>query len=43
MAIGDAIPVSKDDDIEEVKEKVRTALLELRDGLPLFQKTKDEV
>lgn len=40
VAIGDPIPVSKDDDIESVKAQVKSAILELRNNLPLYQKTK---
>lgn len=41
VAIGDPIPVSKDDDLEEVKQRYRKALTELRDDLPFYKKTKD--
>ena len=40
IAIGDPIEVFKDDSLEDVKAKVRSAVLELRNGLPLYEKTK---
>lgn len=40
IAIGDAIQVSKDDDLESLKAQVKSAVYELRNSLPLYKKTK---
>mmetsp|Transcript_11933 Transcript_11933/g.13746 ORF Transcript_11933/g.13746 Transcript_11933/m.13746 type:complete len:360 (-) Transcript_11933:116-1195(-) len=40
---GEPIQVSKDDDVDQVKAKVREAMRELRDSLPLYQVTSGQI